>query len=797
EAGKAANRILRDRCLACHTGAAASGKLDLSSRAGLLRGGASGAVLDRVDPSKGRFLKAVRHEGLRMPPQGRIPQAEIDILAKWVVAGVPFPANASSPVATRKGPPVVDDAARRFWSFRPVARPMVPSVRSSAWVRNPIDAFVLGRLEKAGLRPAPEASRTALLRRVAYDLTGLPPTVEETEAFLADRRPDAYERVVDRLLASPRYGERWARRWLDLVRYAETNSFERDGDKPEVWRYRDWVVEALNADMPYDRFLTLQLAGDEWPGAGKDGLIATGYYRLGQWDDEPVDPLQAKYDELDDIVTTTSQTMLGLTVNCARCHDHKIDPIPTADYYRLVAFFDNINRYGLRGHESVVERSLRPISDDAEKERHRRESEAWRERLRAIDAELAATERVVQPTFQPVEKQEFRDEFKRPGLLRLRVPSVLSPERFARYEEVFKEREAVRRTPPRGLEMALCVTEPGPVAPVTRILMRGNSSSPGAPVQPGTPSVLSVLEPPIDPVPTATTTGLRSEFARWVTSPANPLTARVMANRLFQFHFGRGIVRSSSNFGNMGTPPTHPELLDWLASEFVARGWSLKRMHRLMVTSSTYRMASSANKLALKKDPENDLLWRFDMRRLEAEEVRDSILAVCGNLNPAMGGPSVFAPIPDEVLAGQSVPGAGWGTSSPEEAARRTIYVKIKRSLVLPILASFDGADTDFTCPVRNATVVPTQALSLLNSKFVNEQAGILARNARAAAPDRSNRVRWILRRVLQRNPNAKELARGIRLIEDLVARDRMDEDAATTSFCLVALNLNEFLYLD
>ena len=789
--------VLKANCLSCHSGAQPSGKLDLSTRAGLLRGGVSGPAVDRAKPDASRLLRSVRHDGLKMPPQGKIPQAQIETLAKWVAAGTPWGKTPAAAVPVRKGPPAVDAAARQFWSFKPVVRPAVPVVKNGSWARNPIDRFILARLDKAGLKPNAESSRTALLRRVTYDLTGLPPTPVEVKAFLADKSPDAYEKVVERLLASPQYGERWARHWLDLVRYAETNSFERDGDKPEVWRYRDWVIRALNADLPYDRFLTLQLAGDETPGAGADGLIATGFYRLGQWDDEPVDPKQAKYDELDDIVTTTSQTMLGLTANCARCHDHKIDPMPMSDYYRMVAFFDNINRYGLRGHESVVERSLRPISDETEKQRFERETREWQTKMESVSREMADIENVVRPTFIPVEREEFRDEFKRPGLLRKRVPATLSADRFRRYEELFRSREEMRRQPPRGLEMALCVTEPGPKAPETRILLRGSASAPGNPVTPGFPSVLTPIEPPIEPVPTAGTTGLRSEFARWVANPANPLTARVMANRVWQYHFGRGIVRSSSNFGYMGTAPTHPELLDWLAAEFAAQGWSLKKLHRLMVTSSTYRMSSAPRAEALRKDPENDLFWRFDMRRLSAEEIRDSILAVSGNLNLKMHGPSIFVTIPDEVLAGQSVPGAGWGVSSPEEAARRSVYVKIKRSLVVPIFASFDGADTDMTCPVRNATVVPTQSLSLINSRFINEQAGKFTNSVGGDVANLPATVESVLWRVLQRQPSRQETARGIALVQDLQAKDKMSGPEALRQFCLLALNLNEFLYLD
>ena len=382
--------ILKASCFVCHS-EDGSGGLNLRTRAGLLKGGVSGAAIDLKKPLESLFVHAIKYEGRNMPPSGKLLQAQIDVLVKWVKIGAPMPATKGDAEPVKHGPPQVNAENKRFWSFQPVKRPKVPTVKNTTWSKNPIDAFILAKLEKNKLTPALPASKTALLRRAYYDLIGLPPKPEEVTAFLADKSPNAYAKVVDRLLASPQYGEKWGRHWLDLVRYAETNSFERDNPKPFVWRYRDYVVNAFNSDKPYDRFLREQLAGDELPNSTPETIIATGYYRLGAWDDEPSDPLQARYDEIDDIVATTSQTMLGLTVNCARCHDHKIDPIPQKDYYRMVACFQGVNRYGERSYESIEAQSLRPIVPEAEIRRFMDEDKAHRAKLKAVNTCLLYT----------------------------------------------------------------------------------------------------------------------------------------------------------------------------------------------------------------------------------------------------------------------------------------------------------------------------------------------------------------------------------------------------------------------
>jgi len=603
------------------------------------------------------------------------------------------------------------DPRRSHWSFQPVRQTVPPAWAAQRRGEVPghvIDTFIAERLRQKGLPVPKAATRTTLIRRVTYDLTGLPPTPEAVEAFVNDPSAQAWENLVDRLLESPHYGEKWGRHWLDLVRFAETNSYETDEAKPNAWRYRDYVIRAFNSDKPYDRFIREQLAGDELPDSGADGLIATGFYRLGIWDNDPADKELALYDQLDDLVATTGQVFLGLTVDCARCHDHKIDPISQRDYYSLLAFFRNIHPYRNGGGTDEV-----PLPGDKQAK-------------------------------------------------------------------------------------ALAVTEPGPVAPVTHLLRRGNPGSLGEEVQPGFPGVLGAFVPTVIPPVSGRSSGRRRALADWIASPDNPLTARVIVNRVFQHHFGRGLVRTTSDFGVQGSLPTHPELLDWLAGHFIQEGWSLKRLHRLILTSQSYQASATPTAEALKADPANDLFSRFDMRRLTAEEIRDSVLWVGGSGNPRMYGPGMYVALPKEVLASQSVPGKGWGSSPKVEQARRSIYIHVKRSLLSPVLLSFDLAETDRSTPVRFATTQPTQALGMLNGSFFNEQARVLADRIRAEVGSQPRaQVRRALHRVTTRPPSDLEISRGVALLELLTSEEGLGATAALDAFCLLAFNLNEFLYLE
>ena len=808
--------ILETRCFGCHGGQpTVQAGLRLTGREAILQGGRQGPAVDPENPASSLLIRAISYAGPKMPPGGPLPPEQVAVLTRWVEQGAPWPEeqpeqpepagqeeSPSPPGGEENGGSPRVEEGRSFWSFQPPRRPELPGVEREAWVRTPVDAFVLARLEAAGLEPSPPAAKRVLLRRAYYDLTGLPPAPAQVEAFLADSSPGAFARVVDRLLASPQYGERWARHWLDLVRYAETNSYERDGPKPLVWRYRDYVIRAFSEDKPYDRFILEQLAGDELEPPAPENIIATGFYRLGLWQDEPVDPVQELYEDLDDIVTTTSQVFLGLTLNCARCHDHKLDPLPQRDYYRFLAFFHGLKRYGVRKPETVAEASLCDIGPPREPRRRLEagwRAQTYRKQSAPVLRELEKIETLVAEDLTDEEKEAFRQEENRAGILATRVPRLVSDVQLEDYVEYGKRLQSMRKAAAGQNLQALCVTEVGPEPRETFVLARGSHRGRGERVEPGFPAVLSPPRPRLSPASAkGKTSGRRLALARWIASPGNPLTARVMVNRVWQHHFGQGLVRTPNDFGFRGAAPTHPGLLDWLAVEWVRSGWRLKPVHRMILLSSAYRMASGSREKALARDPENRLLWRFGMRRLAAEEVRDSVLAVNGSLNLTMTGPGIYPVIPEEVLAGQSVPGQNWWVSSPRDLTRRSIYVHTKRSLIVPLIAAFDGADPDATCPVRFSTTQPTQALHTLNGEFMNRQARVLAGFVREeGGGDPAARVRLALNRVLQRLPTGPEVARGVELMESLRQKHRTDQDKALELFCLVALNLNEFIYLD
>ena len=877
-------------------------------------------------------------------------------------------------------------SSNEWWAYQPVVRPMVPAVEDAQWLRSPIDAFILAGLEAKGFRPAPPADRHELLRRVTYDLTGLPPTQDEIDTFLADTSATAYEQVVERLLASPQYGVKWAQHWLDLVRYAETDGYERDSVKPSVWRYRDWVVDALNADMPYGDFVTKQLAGDELPDAKVADHIATGYYRLGIWDDEPTDREQHLYDAYDGIADTTARATLAISMGCARCHDHKKDPLPHKDYHAFLGFFENITPYDKQsremardGEQAKFEQQLRDYRNRAATLKthllriallHRvtavavgsaKEIEpdlvaAWSSHsmsatqlldqiaehhgkihgqivevptgegggYRFDGDDYAVIPRVVEQSFTVTLRLRTKDRgpgrsgdnrwFSGAGLVDGEVSGIVddwgiawhadgvvnagvgNPDTFlssppglndgewhdvaftrdmatgriALYVDGQMAGEAVASTRPltspedlvigrarpggagyrgdlddikiygRALSatevVALAVRAPGGLstapmleqyaneqlqellalraptlrtlevlgvrehgrnAPAAIVRLRGNVHNRGPQVDIGVPGMLGASAVLPEVAPAAASSGRRLALAKWLTSAGNQLTWRVIANRLWQHHFGRGIVRSSNDFGRLGSLPTHPELLDWLACEVLARDQSLKAMHRLMVTSATYRMSTQASQKELAQDPLNDSFWRFDRRRLTAEEVRDSILTVNGTINLKLAGPSVYPPLPQAVLLTASRPEDAWGDATPEQAARRSLYVHVKRSLPEPLLAAFDRADTDASCPVRFATVQPTQALSMINGDFANRQAQQFAERLVRERSDLASRLGYALELVSQCPPREADQKRLLDLANELQRDFARTELEALQRCCLVLLNCNEFLFLD
>lgn len=795
--------VLKKHCWKCHGGDnKIHGGLRLTSRAAILKGGDLGPAVNLDAPLNSNLIKAINyHADLSMPPAGKLPDEERGILTKWVVNDglawsdkMKVEAKVEEP--KHKGG-VVNEEAKKYWAYQPVKKPPVPEVANNAWVKSPIDAFILSKLEAKGLTPAKPADRIALIRRVTYDLIGLPPTPEEVDQFLkdSDATPQAaYEKLINRLLASQHYGEKWGRHWLDLVRYAETNGYERDGPKPHAWRFRDYVIRSFNADKPYDRFIREQLAGDEIDREDPDNIIATGFYRLGLWDDEPADPKLARYDELDDWVATTGQVFLGMTMNCARCHDHKIDPIPQADYYRMVAFFQDVQRFS----NSRDPRSMTNLTDITSKERRK----VYEEELRQREIEIVdLTKRMMILEDEaikrmPAEDQRAAEGNRRPEVVK-KVPDFLEQPQRGEYNKLRKQVDDLRHSPAASQEMALSINNCQSNPPQTNVLIRGNPSSPGAEVKPAFPSVLGFPEPNIAPTNKgAKSSGRRTVLANWIASKENQLTARVMVNRIWQHHFGRGIVPTPSDFGKFGEKPTHPELLDWLATEFMDGGWSFKKIHRTILLSNAYQMSSSASEKGLSVDPGNSLFWRFNMRRLVAEEVRDSFLAVSGELNTKMYGPSIYPKIPKEVLAGQSVPGQGWGSSSPEEAARRSVYVHLKRSLLVPILIQFDQADTDSSCPVRYTTTVPTQALGMLNGQFSNEQAAALAERLQKQG-DVNKQVHLAIRLTTSRTPSDDEVKKDVAFIQLMKDKHKLDDAEAIKRYCLMLLNANEFVYLD
>ena len=711
---------------------------------------------------------------------------------------------------------------RSHWAFQPL-EPEAPPSGSSG---HPVDAFVEARLKAGGLSLSPAAARITLIRRATFDLHGLPPTPADVEAFVADSAPDAFGRLVDRLLASPRYGERWARHWLDLARFAESEGFKSDETRPNAWRYRDYVIAALNADKPYDRFVHEQIAGDElWP---NDPLarIATGFNRHYPDESNAAILIQRRQEILLDITDTVGSVFLGLTYGCAKCHDHKFDPILQSDYYRLQAFFTNVSA------DNAIH-----LMSEPDRRRREQQQEQWEEATRAIRAEiddlLGAKRRDAFDTQVNRRAPETQEAFRKSQSERTmyerllfqhhmwqmryhddkRLANSLKGEAKQRYSELQEQLVALDHLKPVELPVGMGIRELGPEAPETHVLSQANYAAPLDKVEPG---FLTLLEPgPARYAPTADgrSSGRRTVLARWLTSPENPLTARVMVNRLWHHHFGQGIVRTPSDFGLMGERPTHPELLDWLAGEFRRSGWSLKHMHRLMMTSAAYQQLSAYQEEAAQRDPFNKLLWRFPPQRLEGEVIRDSMLAVSGRLNMAVGGPSVYPALP----AGAPAPRGGWDVpESRHEQDRRSVYVFVRRNSRYPMLESLDMPDTHESCARRSATTTPQQALSLLNSEHtLGWAAGLARRVLDSAGTDRDRQIREAFRWAYSRQPDGWEkdtvltffesqreiIAERAAAGESILVPDRypsgMDphEAAAVVDFCHMLLNSNEFVY--
>ena len=699
-------------------------------------------------------------------------------------------------------------AADMSSSFKPPHRHDAPAVHDKVWCVNPIDAFVLARLEAAELAPSPPADKPRLLRRVTFDLTGLPPTLDEQDAFLRDGSPDAYEKVVDRLLASPHYGERMATDWLDLVRYAETDGFKADDLRPEAYRYRDYVIRSFNADLPYDRFVRQQLAGDELEPDDPEAIVATGFLRL--WPDEfnAANLEQRRQEILDDVTDTAGLAFLGMTFGCARCHDHKFDPIPQKDYYRLQAFFAP-----MRPHDDE------PVLDAAARKEYQARLAAWEDATKDIRKEIDALVADKREEERRYALTKFRDEIqqaertpddKRTPYQRLiarmaeqqldraakDAASKLPEDKKKRYKELEQKLAAVEPRRPEPPPSAMSVSDVGREGPPTFRLQAGDWRKPKEQVTAGFPEFLGGGD--AQPSPGAETTGLRSALAAWLTRKDNPLTARVMVNRLWQHHFGVGIVGTPSDFGVMGEPATHPKLLDWLAAEFVENGWSLKHIHRLMVLSASYRQDSRVDPKdprcakALTADHDDHLLWHARRRRLEGEAIRDAMLSVSGELNPRPFGVSARPKLPDRIGSYAWKPDA-----KPEDRDRRSVYVFAKRNLRYPLFDAFDLPDMHNSCARRAVTTTAPQALLLLNGDFTLERARKMGDDLKVLFPSndaglaaRAYRLAW------GRPADDDEVRLAVKFLAAQTAALH-SRDAAVADFCHALLNANEFLYVD
>ena len=682
-----------------------------------------------------------------------------------------------------------EPAPSSHWAWSDLLRPLAPSIRRAEWARNEVDAFILARLEREGLDPAPDASREALIRRATYDLTGLPPTPQEIDAFVHDDAPDAWERAVDRLLASPAYGERWGRHWLDLARYADSNGFEFDEPRPDAWRYRDYVIRSLNADKPFDRFVEEQIAGDELFPGDLDALVATGFNLLGPDMTDSSDSAQRRYNTLCDMTDAAGFVFLGVTIACARCHDHKFDPFTREDYYRLQAFFAPT---AFRNDLVVAtEAQLSQFRKDegaysllvAPTEAAVRALEApYRERLREeklskiADAARAA-HRVPEDRRTAEERALVESTARLIAVSNDEVLGAMNETDRKRRKELDDETKKLDAKKPRPLPKALGLSNGAGTK--TFVLERGDLAQRGDEVDPGFPHVVAPAGADAPAAPRR-----RADLARWVASPSNPLTTRVIVNRIWQHHFGRAIVPTPNDFGLRGEPPSHPELLDWLATELAKRRFELKAIHRSILVSSAYRQDSTPSPRALEKDPLNRLVSRQNRRRLEGEAVRDALLVTSGELDRRMGGPGVFPEIPAEALKGTNA----WKPSpAPADRVRRSIYIFARRNLRFPFLDAFDLPDSNASCPRRETSTTSTQALTLLNADEVQHASHALAHRLEMEAPAGDARIAHLFTLTLGRRPSQAE----VEWARDFLAASPLAE------LCRVFYNVNEFVYVD
>ncbi|MYG01673.1 MAG: DUF1553 domain-containing protein [Acidobacteriia bacterium] len=818
--------ILENRCQGCHGPAQQLSGLRLDDGVAALKGGYSGPVIAPGSSSASRLVRLISgSEGdLVMPPVGdRLSADEVRLIGAWIDEGAHWPATEGNAESAR-----ADTPGAGHWAFRPISQPDPPAVRRKSWVRSPIDRFVLARLEREGVEPAPPASRATLVRRVSLDLTGLPPSDRDVEAYLSDPSPAAYERIVDKLLESPHYGERWATQWLDLARYADSDGYEKDSERPYAWRWRQWVIDALNDNMPFDRFTIEQIAGDVLPDPSVDQQVATGFHRNGLKNREGGVKLeQFRYEETVDRTNTVGTVWLGLTVGCAQCHDHKYDPVSQAEYYRFFAFFNSIEEAEIAAPmPGEIGPYLNALPAYLESRRELLEANRVYELLPAWEAKMVeaadnpgkwtdwdhaldAVQKYLDNGEGIVRKERAersdREQLKLEDHFIKNYHRVISKELWKELDWVaLRERLLRMRSETPDLTYARTIADSSP-ARRTHIHLRGGWNARGVPVEPGTPSILpSLAQQGKHP---------RLALAEWLVSLDNPLTARVIANRIWQEYFGRGIVPTADDFGTRSPGPTHPALLDWLASEFVGSGWNLKELHKAIVMSATYRQSSDSRPDLEDRDPDNELLARQRRLRLPAELVRDVALAASGLLNTRIGGPSVRPPQPPGVADLAYAGSVKWQASDGADGYRRGLYTFLQRTAPYPQLVNFDMPDRTAARCARERSNTPLQALNLLNDSTFVEAARALAIQSLATGRHRFDEtIRAAFRSCLSRAPTAAESRhlkeyyseqKAIFDSEPELAAEFMPlavsgldaaEAAAWTGVASVLLNLDEFI---
>ncbi|MGH9766113.1 MAG: PSD1 and planctomycete cytochrome C domain-containing protein [Blastocatellia bacterium] len=906
--------IFANNCQRCHNPKAKVAGLDLTTAEAFQRGGDSGPVVNREKPEESRLLKVISYDGeMKMPPTGKLRDHEIAALAEWVKMGAPWPGavQAAASESRPKNPNAKSftEEEKGFWSYQPLKDAAPPQVKNEAWSQSPIDRFILRKLEEKNLKPAEPADKLTLLRRATFDLIGLPPAESEMRDFLADDSPGAFKKVVERLLGSPRYGERWGRHWLDVARYADSTGNDEDHRYPYAWKYRDYVIESFNNDLPYDRFIREQVAGDLLPtldptkdGAqvNRRGVIATGFLALGPKAIAQQDKMKMLYDVYDEQVDVTTRAFLGLTVSCARCHDHKFDPILTKDYYSMIGMFastrsftnpdshvsavlekplvpkeefdrykaarkarqakenrvriaieeivDEVRESAVKEHSPrlaeyflaarKVYKDSAPLADTARQaslneaalkrwadflkpgaevrgylnewnaaspdnltatarsyqERFRKRFAEWEENMSKWRAEyrkaLAENKPLPdKPKFEPGDDRFFNDVYFAGGPFAVgnKVQKRFSPEQWSRLTALHKEQEELKKSAPAEPEMACAIEDGEPVE--QKVFIRGDYNNHGEAAPKGFPAILARY----DTKPSFTGSG-RLQLAEWLTQPNHPLTARVMVNRVWQWHFGEGLVRTSDNFGKMGERPTHPELLDYLATQFVKNGWSIKAIHRMIMLSSAYQMSSVNPNIAEEADPDNRLLTRFSRRRLSVEEMRDGLLAIDETLDLAMGG---------TLQTGRGTDGEnnqGRLSLNPEKLKRRTVYLPLRRANLPTLLNLFDFGDATTPSGKRLLTNVATQALFWLNSEFLNERARSVAKSLLDQKEmNDAARIETAYARILNRRPGKDEVDQASNYVAGFKQKfvgEKADQKA-WQSLCRVLMSSNDFVYVD